>query len=223
MKKYGDANYNNHEKYIQTCLEKFGTTSALADKEIHKRTIDHQKELYGGAGFAIKSKEEQIEVAKKANKAMWDKYHMNKEFAQAYQNSQSKTKRKHNSFNTSTKEIESLNELISIYGKEDVSSQYNSDPRYPFNCDFYIKSEDLFIELNAHWTHGEHPFNINDPEDLKILENWKEKAKTSKFYENAIETWTVRDVNKLQYLIKNNLKFKLIYNNLEVTNNDYKH
>lgn len=45
-------------------------------------------------------------------------------------------------------------ELESLYGSDNVISQYQ-DKRYKnpktgvlFNCDFYIPSEDLFIELN---------------------------------------------------------------------------
>lgn len=223
LEKYGNVNYNNHEKYKQTCLEKFGTSSALADKEIHKRTIERQKELYGGTGFECISVEKRTAIAKKANKTMWDKYHTDEDFAKAYQDSQNKTKRMNKSFNTSVKEKQLLEELIITYGKDDVYTQYCIDSRYPFSCDFYIKSQDLFIELNAHWTHGKHPFNINNPEDIKILNCWKEKAKTSEFYKNAIETWTIRDVDKLNYLLKNNLNFKLIYDNLEVTLDDYKY
>ena len=76
--------------------------------------------------------------------------------------------------------------------------QYRDKIRYPFRCDFYIPSEDLFIEANLHWTHGGRPFREDDPECLTQLLDWQRKAATSKFYENAIQTWTVRDVLKLQ-------------------------
>ena len=33
----------------------------------------------------------------------------------------------------------------------------NKYDRYPFACDFYISSLDLFIECNYHWTHGGKP------------------------------------------------------------------
>jgi len=32
-------------------------------------------------------------------------------------------------------------------------------------CDFYIPSEDLFIELNRHWSHGGHFYDPNNIED----------------------------------------------------------
>ena len=34
----------------------------------------------------------------------------------------------------------------------------------------YIKEDDLFIELNNHWTHGGHPFDPNNKEEY-YLEN----------------------------------------------------
>ena len=50
------------------------------------------------------------------------------------------------------------------------------DERYPFNCDFYIGDLDIFIELNLHWTHGKEPFDVKNKENLKIVEQWKEKT-----------------------------------------------
>ena len=101
-------------------------------------------------------------------------------------------------------------ELVSQYGLENVKRQY-SDERYSFDCDFYISSEDLFIELNKHWTHGGHPFDKNDFEDIQKLSKWQEKAQTSKFYRNAIYVWTDLDVRKKEIAKKNNLNYKVIY------------
>lgn len=217
LEKYGDANYNNFEKCKQTCLDKFGVASPLANKEIHNKTINTQKEKYGGTGFGLREPKERIALAKKANKAMWDKYHTDDAFSAAYQDKQNETKKKNKSFNTSKRECVLFDELCQKYGANNVVQQYKDD-RYPFVCDFYIKSQDLFIELNAHWTHGEHPFNSSSEDDVKKLNIWKEKAKTSKFYLNAIETWTIRDVNKLNCFINNKLNFIILYNNLEVKN-----
>ena len=46
-----------------------------------------------------------------------------------------------------------LKMLKIIKGNEDIIRQYKSD-LYPFACDFYIPSLDLYIECNYHWTHG---------------------------------------------------------------------
>ena len=86
---------------------------------------------------------------------------------------------------------------------KEVYRQYG-DERYPFNCDFYIPEIDLFIEFNGVFTHGKEPFDSSNPEHLKILEKWKIKAKSSRYYQQAIHTWTVRDPLKAQYLKKLN-------------------
>jgi len=91
-----------------------------------------------------------------------------------------------------------------------IYRQYK-DERYPFYCDFYIKEDDLFIELNAHWSHGGRPYDPHDEDCVKKLLEWQEKAKTSKFYENAIQTWTVRDVQKRKCAEENHLNYKAIY------------
>ena len=87
----------------------------------------------------------------------------------------------------------------------DVINQYRDKYRYPFNCDFYIPSLDLFIECQYSWTHEGHPYNKEN--DKEKLELWKEKAKISKYYQNAINTWTIRDVNKREIANKNNLNY----------------
>lgn len=58
--------------------------------------------------------------------------------------------------------------LCNIFNVDDIIRQY-SDNRYPFCCDFYLKSLDLFIELNFHWTHGGHPFDENSQADQEKL------------------------------------------------------
>lgn len=101
--------------------------------------------------------------------------------------------------------------LQSIYAKEDIIRWYKDD-RYPFCCDFYICSQDLFIECNFLWTHNDHPFDKHNPEDVQTLEQWVQKAETSKFYRAAIYTWTDLDVRKFEVAKKNNLNYKVVYN-----------
>ena len=91
-----------------------------------------------------------------------------------------------------------------------IEYQYRSE-QYPFNCDFYIPSLDLYIELNFHWTHGGSPFNENDESCIEQLEHWQEKAKTSDFYRKAIGVWTRRDPYKKQFVIDNKLNWICFY------------
>lgn len=122
-----------------------------------------------------------------------------------------KTKRENNSFNISNKEEEYYKELCKEYGEENIIRQYYDAERYPYNCDFYIKTKDLFIELNATWTHGGKPYNAEDKECQEQLKLWEEKSKTSKYYRNAIYTWTDLDVRKQTCAKQNNLNYKTIY------------
>ena len=118
--------------------------------------------------------------------------------------------RANNSFNRSIPEDKYYDELVKEYGEDNVVRWY-SDDRYPFVCDFYIPSEDLFIELNKHWTHGGHQFDELNLEDISKLEIWKELAKSSKYYKNAIYVWAKLDVEKSKMAKDKNLNYKVIY------------
>lgn len=100
--------------------------------------------------------------------------------------------------------------LIETYGNENIKFNYIED-RYPFKCDFYIKQYDLFIEINAHWTHGGHLFNENNQEDIEKLNCWK--SKRTKFYNIAIDVWTNRDIIKQNIAKEHNLNYLAIYSN----------
>lgn len=114
------------------------------------------------------------------------------------------TKRKNKTFKTSKKEEYAYQILCNVFSKDDIVRQY-TDTRYPFNCDFYIKSRDMFIECNFSWTHGGHWFDEDSADDIRRLEFMK--SKHSKYYDNAIETWTIRDVKKREYAEKNDLRY----------------
>lgn len=70
---------------------------------------------------------------------------------------------------------------------------------------------DYFIELNGIWTHSKHPYDFNSVEDQLILKEWKSKVKNHPFYNNAIETWTKRDVGKRNKAKQNNLNYKEVW------------
>lgn len=120
------------------------------------------------------------------------------------------SKRRNKTFSTSTWENEIYSMLCIQYGSENVIRQYR-DSRYPFACDFYVISEDLFIKCNFHWTHGGMPFNSEDPSCIAQLTLWQEKSKSSRFYQQAIQTWTVRDVKKIQAAIEHHLNYIMYY------------
>ena len=119
------------------------------------------------------------------------------------------TKKKNGTTNTSRYEEDTYKELCLYYGKDDIVWSYSNDERYPFTCDFYIKSLDLFIELNIHPSHGDHSFDSNNTDDVLLLEQLKNK--NDEWSNMIIDVWTQRDVRKINYARKNNLKYLCIY------------
>lgn len=117
------------------------------------------------------------------------------------------TKKRNNTFNASTLELNVYDILKSKFKQVYHNHKTNG---YPFTCDFYIGDVDLYIECNFHWTHGGKPFE-GTSDDLDKLSLWKEKAINSKFYVNAIDVWTSRDVRKKETFIKNKLNYKIYY------------
>ena len=132
---------------------------------------------------------------------------------------QYETKKKNGTFKSSKKEdiFASLLEQNNII----YERQYRSD-LYPFNCDFYIPKLDLYIELNLYLTHGPGPFDFCNLNHLNYLDWLKlnggiryKKEKRKNLYFNTIDTWTERDVKKLNIAKKNNLNYIMVYNEKE--------
>ena len=123
------------------------------------------------------------------------------------------TKKTNGTFKTSKKEDAVYEMLCNKFGQGNVIRQYWSEA-YPFNCDFYIKPLDLYIECNFSWTHGGHWFDESNMEDVKKLQQWKDKG--TKYYLNAIDTWTVRDVKKKKIAEENRLNYVVFWKFNEV-------
>lgn len=121
------------------------------------------------------------------------------------------TKKRNGSFSQSKYEkiIEKL--LLDNYGKNDIYTEYIDIERYPFKCDFYIKSLDLFIELNIHPSHGNHHFDSNNLEDIKLKENL---ISINDDWSNMIlDVWCNRDIKKFDTAHKNSLNYIAVYSN----------
>ena len=111
-------------------------------------------------------------------------------------------KRKNGTLNTSTVEKH-------VKDFDDFESQYNKDARYPYLCDFYDKDRDLFIEVNASWTHGYHWYDAEN--DVDTCKKWKAKSEDSTYYENALDVFTKRDVEKRECARVNNLNYVTLW------------
>jgi hypothetical protein len=108
-------------------------------------------------------------------------------------------------------ELQTYEYLLTKFQKDDIIPQYFDEERYPFKCDFYIKSKDLFIEINGYWTHGGHPFNEDDNNDLDVLNKWKSLDNGKNQYHISIDVWTKKDPKKLKTAQENNLNYLVIY------------
>lgn len=241
LERYGSENYNNTEKNKQTCLERYGVDNAFKLEEKKRKIKQTCLERYGveyasqsevqkqhsrerfnerfGTDCALSSQEVR-EKAKKTcikkygvdcyNKSDEAKKHISKILSsKEIQNKINESKRKNNSFSSSTIQNDFKTFLEENY-KGDYETEYMSE-KYPFRCDFYIKSLDLYIEIQGSWTHGHHPFDKDSEEDIIHLNTLNKKAKTSDYYKKAIEVWTSRDTKKRKYAKDNNLNYLEIF------------
>ena len=232
--RYGDENFNNSEKIRQTCTQRYGVYNYSLTEEFIEKSHETKKRKYGNPKFVNTDKRKQTclerygvgsftqtqEFKDKSKQTCLEKYGIDayqktKEFSDIIrtkldiiQQKIYKTKKQNKTFNSS-----SIEKQFEEYLKENninYKTQYKSE-LYPFNCDFYFPDLDLYLEINAHWTHGGHPFNNTNKDDLLLLEQWK--SKNTKFYDIAINTWTVRDVLKRETAKKNNLNYIEVFTN----------
>ena len=215
-----------YQKISQTCINKFGVDSPLKNKEVREKIKQTNIQKYGvdnlfkndiikekikqtniqkyGVDYLFKSniikeKIKQTNIQKYGvdnplkNKEIWKKSQDNRQIS-------SKSKLENNF----------LNYLKLKYESDDIITQYKSK-EYPYYCDFYIKSINLYIEIQGHWTHNDHPFDINNLNDQQIMNIWRTKSLSDNYYKNALNTWTIKDVEKRNTAIQNNLNYLEIF------------
>jgi hypothetical protein len=197
------------QKTRETNLEKYGTEFYTQTEECKEKTKRTNLKRYG-----VKHPW-QNEIIKAKNKStMLKRYGV--EFAtQSPKILQKIYKTISENGNQSSEEFY-FEELCKKYKLDYIPQYKTKDNRYPFACDYYIPSRDLFIEINIHWTHGFHWFNKNSIEDLNKIENWKRK--NTKYYNNAIIVWTQRDVEKRKYARKSKLNYIVFWNRSDIDN-----
>jgi len=139
------------DKMVQTVNSRYGVDYLMQNEEIKKKAWQTCIDKYGSKCYL---------GSKECHEKYITKDTIEKIIA---------TKRKNHTFNSSKPEEEYYASLCEVYGSADIERNYNKDIRYPFSCDFYIKSLDLFIELNFHWTHGGMPYNEEDLDCKKKL------------------------------------------------------
>lgn len=203
IERYGNCNYNNRQKAEQTCICKYGVENVSFIPEVSKKIS--QKLCGHEVSLETKNKISNARLGLHLSDEMKLQkiYNTNKTYHEKNLYKHHKTK----------PEIFIENFLVDIFGRDDVLYSYVDIDRYPFKCDFYVPSEDLFIEVHAGWRHNTIPFDPNNEQCLKELEIWKQKSVDHPNYLNAIYQWTELDVKKLNIAIKNNLNFVRLYPN----------
>ena len=171
------------QKSKQTCLEKYGVEYPF-QADIFKEKSKQTCLLHYGVQYPAQNKEIMLKTF------------------------DSRIKNKTSKF--SKKEDEIFNYLITI--DNDTMRQYYSE-LYPFHCDFYLPNFDVYIEYQGMWTHGLHPFDKDNKDDIEILNKWEIKAETSKFYRSAIKNWTITDPLKRKTAKDNKLNYLEIFPN----------
>ena len=194
IQKYGSLEkYNNIklEHYKETCKDKYGVEFAVQNKEVQNKRLTTLRNKDIDYWSSVNNKRKMTE----------------------------KNRREENSYYNldgydSRYEYDYYGYLLSLYDEDDIIYKYRdirySVNNYQFECDFYIKSEDKFIELNIFPTHYIEPFNENNVEHLKLLlqcsicpNNWMDSQ--------LIVVWAGTDVIKRQVAIKNNLIYEVVY------------
>ena len=213
LKRYGNENYTNTEKMKQTCLERYGVDNGFKTKEAQEKYKQTCLKNHGvNHNWKIPSEHdlthtpEALEKKKQTSLKNWGVEYPHQ--CQEIIDKVNKTKKKNHTFNKSESEDQSYFLIKEKY--PDVIRQYKSNI-YPFACDFYIPSLDLYIECNYFWMHGGKIYEGNEEDNL-ILQNWNTKSKTNKVYKNAIKTWTYYDIKKYQTAKENKLNYKIFWN-----------
>lgn len=204
MEKYGLPNggwtKESRQKIKETMNRKYGVDWYLSSEENKKKYKESLIKNYG-----VINNFQREECKKKAKETIFERYghEYNMQIEEVVMKSNA-TKRNNGTFNSSSEEDRIYERLIERFS--DTKRQYSSK-LYPFNCDFYITSLDLYIEHQGYCSHGGHPFDPDDNEDAKRLEVLKQKSKNSKFYKNLMRVWTVTDPLKRETAKKNNLNW----------------
>lgn len=204
------------EKRVQTNLQRYGVANVFQSKEVldaisndrhsgalAQKAAETKAHRYGDSHYNNMDKNRQTKLDRYGDE---NYNNMEKMF---------QTKRDNKSFNTSIPEENYYKYLKSLYSEDDIIRQYR-DPRYPYNCDFYIISEDLFIELNYHQSHGLHPYNPKNLEDLMLINAWESRKNVEgspNQYWYYVDTFTRKDPEKLACAKRNKLNYLMIYRN----------
>lgn len=191
-KKYGKGITNPSqipeakEKRKQTFQNKYGVDNAGQIPEVKEKVIETSLKHFGCKYYFQTNECRNLRKSPES---------LEREF---------KTKKANGTLGVSKAEYDIFDMLKEKFPK--AIHQYRS-AEYPFNCDFYIPELNLYIEYQGFWTHHTHPYNPKSRLDQQLVKHWKESIYRSKMYEDAINTWTVRDPLKRKITKINSLNW----------------
>jgi hypothetical protein len=222
-KKYGKDAYAGTELFREqrkkTMLEKYGVDNPLKYEPIRNKIKETIKQRYGVDHYSKCPRyKEQIKETTKHRYGV-EYYTQTEEYKELWKNEQFRkriykkridTMKKQGTYGGWTSKEEQRCFKLLTQKFPDAVNQYYDKERYPFHCDFYIPTLDLFIEYQGGGGgHNGRPFKntIEDKQELQELyENAKMKGDKS-FYTKIIDTWTIRDPLKRETAKKNNLNW----------------
>ena len=228
---------NNHYKRSAEEIKRIGLKSAQTQKQHWSQKTEEEKNLWKEKQKIAHSTEQfrkQISIINKEYRKNLKKQNPELELAlnerrrdsckKTWSNPEVKLKKhqteEHNRILQNGKLCRTVAEqvvydsLIKKYA--DVKYDIKVDERYPYFCDFYIPSLDLFIELNAHPSHGKLPYSMTSYEDYKKMPfKW-------------VDVFARRDVEKLNHALESKINYiriypqASIYENYKLNDNKFK-
>ena len=185
-------------KIKQTCIERYGCENPMQNVEIRNKTKETCLCRFGVDSILKLKNIIELAHTEEANEKRF------------------KTQKNNGSLNASKEELYIFEKLKT---KFDIEYHYKDKERYPFICDFYIPSLDLFIEYQGSMFHNKRPY-LGTANDLQEIEEIKQKSekrkqitgKNKSRYDSLIETWTIRDVKKREIAKQNNLNYLEFFN-----------
>jgi len=194
LKRYG-CKFNSQangpkEKMKLTNLKRYGCSCSLHNDEISNKVRKKKMERYGDPTFTNTDKMKITKLQRYGNPTFTNP-------TKGYN-----TRKLNKSYNSSSIE-KNLQKWLVDHNIE-FEYQYKSD-KYPFYCDFYFPKSDLYLEIQGNWTHGFHPYDETNKDDIKRVELWKNKS--TKYYNTALQVWTITDPIKRQTAKDNNLNW----------------
>lgn len=217
-----EAVANGREKRRDTMLERYGVEEPLQNAEIRDTMVDSRNatmlERYGVVNpMQIPGVADKATSSRK--KTMLARYGAeNSVEVDVIRERIFEARKRNGTMNTSSPE-ELMHELLKVqFGDDDVVHDAFIDDRYPYHVDFYIKSRDLFIELNGDKCHGGHWFDASSASDMQRVESWrlrdeelsKKTGKPSR-YASYLKTWCEHDVEKRDVAKKHGLNYLVFW------------